>query len=163
MTVCSNNFIDVKLTMCKPNPTLYPTRVTISINLPSKDGKSVSSSKRWKAKTETLQKNIQNCIEGKETEQALAVPSFQFCQLSHESDVCLHTGLSGTKMFALIFSILNTKAEWMQYWKGTKQTLPESSRSCDIVFDIYNRKVYQRIVGLDLCSGLSRFLILFVA
>ena len=49
-----------------------------------------------------------------------------------------YTGLSGTKMFELVFSSLNTKAQWMPYWKGTKQILLEL-HSSDIVVDIYNR------------------------
>ena len=47
----------------------------------------------------------------------------QFGQCTREADVIFFTGLSGTKMFRMLFEYVKKKASSMYYWDGSKRFL----------------------------------------
>ena len=47
----------------------------------------------------------------------------QFGQCKHEADVMYFTGLSGTKMFTMLFEYVKKKAFSMYYWDRSKRFL----------------------------------------
>ena len=55
--------------------------------------------------------------------------SMRFEQISVESDVRTFTGLPSSNCFKCIFEYLKPKAQYMQYWRGPKQTAREAPKT----------------------------------
>ena len=150
MTVCSNHFTDAKPTTANPYPTLFLNESDNFHRSPVKRRhimKSTPASKKAATtQNDDTTESGSTTLDEDPSAASLPIP-FQFCHLTRESDVRVHTGLGGTDMFQLVFDTLSSKAKRMQYWKGTKQTQLES-RSSDMVDD-YARPGPSRKLSLE--------------
>lgn len=62
-----------------------------------------------------------------DTDYSVSVP-MQFEQLTREMEVKVYTGLLSPETFQFLFDYLSPKAQFMQYWRGGKQTTKEAAQ-----------------------------------
>jgi hypothetical protein len=151
MKVCSNHFIEAEPTYAHRYPTLYLTESDSIHKSPVKRRmitKTPIAKKMKSATSSATSPSVPPTAAEDGPMNVIALPALAFSQLTRESDVHLHTGLAGTKLFALLFNTLSTKAHRMQYWKGSKQTVLES-RTTEMHLEHYLRPGPSRKLTLE--------------
>ena len=127
MTVCSNHFKDGKKTHENPVPKLFMTESQQCKASPKK--RRLLDYCARESRNEEVDKTLDDVPEDDaQIADCTVCPSFQFAQITRESDVRFYTGLPGTETFKFLFDWLAVKAKHMQYWRGSKQTLEESPK-----------------------------------